>query len=62
MICGSWSRRRRRSRQESLGSPTRKRKAGSDQAWVMESARPTKRMTRKKMANRSQCWGFWRCL
>lgn len=52
MIYASWSRRRRRSRQESLGSPTRKRKAGLDQAWGMESERPVIRMTRKKMENR----------
>lgn len=59
MIYASWSRRRRRNRQESLGSPARKRKGGLDQVWWMESARPMRRKTRKKMANRSECWGLW---
>lgn len=53
MICASWSRSRRRSRQESLGSPARKKKVGPDQAWGTESARPMRRTTRKKTANRS---------
>lgn len=53
MIYASWSRRRRRSRQESLGNPARRRKAGLDQAWWMESVRSMRRKTRKKMANRS---------
>lgn len=59
MIYASWSRRRRRNRQESLGSPARKRKGGLDQPWWMESGRPMRRKTRKKMANRSERWGLW---
>lgn len=62
MIYASWSRKRRRNRQESQGSPARKRKAGLDQAWGMESARPMIRMTRKRTANRSECWGSGCCL
>jgi hypothetical protein len=52
MIYASWSKRRKRSRQESLGSLARKKKAGLDQAWGMESAKPMIRMTRKKTVNR----------
>lgn len=59
MTYASWSRRRRRNRQGSPRSPARKRKAGLDQARAMENARPMRRMTRKRTANRSECRGFW---
>lgn len=59
MIYASWSKRRKRNSQESLESPARKRKAEWDQARWMGSARPMRRKTRRKMANRSECWGFW---
>lgn len=56
MIYVSWSRRRRTNRRESLESPVRKKKAGLEQAWVMENARLVIRMTRRKMASRSDWW------
>lgn len=56
MISASWSRRRRRNRQESLGSLARKRKDGLEQALGTGSVKRTTRMRRRKTASRSERW------